>query len=77
MASHSSGQLLTTEVERWQLQAQLAEVELALLPLPPDLPTIQVDAVCMSQALGNLIENGLQNTAAGGRVTVQCQVADG
>jgi two-component system sensor histidine kinase BaeS len=77
MASHSLGRLLTTEVERWQLQAQVADVKLALLPLPPDLPSIQLDAVRMSQALGNLIQNGLQHTPAGGRVTVRCRVEDG
>ncbi len=77
LASHSLGQLLTTEVERWRLPAQTADVGLELLPLPPDLPVIQIDAVRVSQALGNLIQNGLQYTPAGGRVTVQCKVADG
>lgn len=75
--SCSIGQLLTTEVERWQLQAQVADVELVLLPLPPDLPTIHMDTVRMNQAVGNLIQNGLQHTPAGGRVTVQCGVEDG
>jgi len=77
LESHSLGQLLTTEVERWQLPAQVADVELDLLPLPPELPTIRMDRVRMSQALGNLIQNGLQYTSAGGRVTVQCRVEDG
>jgi signal transduction histidine kinase len=76
MASHSIGQLLTTEVERWQLQAQVADVEL-LLSLPSDLPAIHMDAVRMNQALGNLIENALQHTQAGGWVKVECQVKDG
>lgn len=75
--SCSIGQLLTTELERWQLQAQVADVELVLLPLPPDLPTIHMDTVRMNQAVGNLIQNGLQHTPAGGRVTVQCGVEDG
>jgi len=77
MEPHSLGALLTAEVERWQLQAQVAGIELVLLPLPPDLPTMQLDAVRMGQVLGNLIENALQHTLAGGRVTVRCQVADG
>ena len=75
MAPHSLGRLLTVEVERWGLQAQVADVKLALLPLP-DLPTIQMDVVRMSQALGNLIQSGLQHTPAGGWVTVQCKVED-
>jgi signal transduction histidine kinase len=77
MAPHSLSHLLTTEVERWQFPAQAAEVELKLLPLPPDLPTLQMDAVRISQALGNLIQNGLQHTPAGGSVTVQCRVENG
>jgi two-component system sensor histidine kinase BaeS len=77
MDTHSLGQLLTTEVERWQLPAQVAGVELELLPLPPELPALRMDRVRMSQALGNLIQNGLQHTPAGGRVTVQCKFADG
>lgn len=72
--SHNFSQLLTTEVERWQLQAQAAEIDLNLQPIPADLPPIQMDATRISQALGNLIENALQNTPSGGRVTVQCSL---
>ncbi len=74
MEPHSPGQLLTTEVERWQLQAQATDVELTLLPPTTDFPLILMDVVRISQALGNLIQNGLQYTPAGGRVTVQCRV---
>jgi signal transduction histidine kinase len=77
MASHSIGQLLTTEVERWQLKAQAADVELVLQPLPSDLPPIHMDAMRMNQALDNLIENALQHSPSGGRVTVQCRVEAG
>ena len=76
MAPHSLVQTLTAEVECWGLKAQVAEVSLELLPLPPNLPTLPMDEARMSQALGNLIQNGLQHTPAGGRVTVQCKVAD-
>jgi signal transduction histidine kinase len=71
---HSIGQLITTEVERWYFQAQVANIELELLPLSSDLPPIQMDAVRMNQALGNLIEYALQHTSTGGRVTVQCSI---
>jgi len=67
LGSHSVVQLLTAEVERWKLPAQLAGVRLDLLPLPPDLPAIQIDRARISQALGNLIQNGLQYTSAGGK----------
>jgi signal transduction histidine kinase len=67
-------QTLEAEVERWQLRAQLADIKLELLPLPSDLPTIRIDAVRLSQVLGNLIKNGLQYTSVGGRVTVRCSL---
>jgi signal transduction histidine kinase len=72
--SHNFGQLLTNEVERWQLQAQVADIELVLQPIPADLPLIQMDAIRISQALGNLIENALQHTPQGGRITIQCEL---
>ncbi len=77
MGSHDFGQLLRDEVERWQLQAQVAEIELELQPLPADLPLIQMDATRISQALGNLIENALQHTPQGGRVTIAMPKLDG
>jgi signal transduction histidine kinase len=74
MSSHDMGQLLTAEVERWQLPTQAANIELVLYPLPVDLPFIQIDAARISQALGNLIENALQHSPQGGRITIQCQL---
>jgi len=68
---HSIAQLLKTEVERWQLQAQAANLELELLLIPEDLTFIKMDAVRISQALGNLINNSLQFTSEG-KVTVMC-----
>jgi two-component system sensor histidine kinase BaeS len=76
IAPHAFDQLLKTEVERWQLPAQAAKVALDLLPLLPDLPPMELDVVRISQALGNLIQNGLQFTPAGGRVTVMCRMED-
>ena len=62
-------QLLTAEVERWQPQAQSQQITLSL-QLLPDLPVLDLDRMRMSQALGNVIHNALQHTAAGGLVTV-------
>jgi signal transduction histidine kinase len=72
--SHNFGQLLTNEVERWKLQAQVADIELELQPIPADLPPIQMDATRISQALGNLIENALQHTPQDGRIKIQCEL---
>lgn len=62
-------QLLTTEVERWQPQAQAHQIALSLQPLP-ELPMLNLDRMRMSQVLGIVIHNALQHTEAGGRVTV-------
>jgi len=74
MGTHEYGQLLMHEIERWQLPAQVAEIELELQSPPADLPSIQMDATRISQALGNLIENTLQHTPQGGRVKIQCEL---
>lgn len=74
MAVCELGGLLKAEVMRWQLQAQASDIELQLQPLPAGLPPVEVDAIRIGQALGNLIENALQHTPAGGRVMVQCKV---
>lgn len=71
---YSLKQLLTTEVERWQQQAQIHQITLSLQPLPtlPTLPILNLDKMRMSQALGNLLHNALQHTEAkaDGHVTV-------
>lgn len=61
--------LLATEVERWQTQAQAQQVELSLQTLP-NLPDMQLDTMRISQVLGNVLRNGLQHTEANGRIKV-------
>ena len=58
------GNLLISEVARWQPQAQARNIILSLHPLPP-LPTLQVDQTRLRQALGNIIDNALQHTEQG------------
>ena len=58
------GPLLTSEVERWQAQAEARLTSLTLAPLP-HLPTVQLDPGRMRQALGNLIHNALQHSDQG------------
>ncbi|MEM7532837.1 MAG: HAMP domain-containing sensor histidine kinase [Chloroflexota bacterium] len=71
---YSLTQLLETEVERWQVQAQAQETILSLQPLPlqplSQLPPLNLDPMRMSQAIGNLLRNALQHTAVGEHVTV-------
>ena len=73
---YSIHQLLIAEVERWQPQAKIRQVTLSL-QLPPELPTLDLDRMRMSQALGNVIHNALQHTEAGGRVTVAATMEKG
>lgn len=61
-------ELLISEVERWQAQAQAKHISLSLNPLPP-LPASQLDPARIRQAMGNIILNALQHSEAG-RVTV-------
>ncbi|MBI9096888.1 MAG: HAMP domain-containing histidine kinase, partial [Spirochaetaceae bacterium] len=68
------GKIIQTEVDRWQLNAQIAELRLELTPLPRDLPILYIDAMRISQVLGNLLENGLKYSKAHGSVTVSCEV---
>ncbi len=57
-------QLLTSEVERWQAQAEARQINLSPHPIPR-LPALQLDPVRMRQAMGNIIHNALQHTEHG------------
>ncbi len=61
-------QLLVSEVDRWQAQAEARHISLSLNPLPP-LPASQLDPARIRQALGNIIHNALQHSE-GGQVIV-------
>ena len=67
-------QLLTSEVERWQPQAQARRISLSLLPRPP-LPELRLDPMRIRQALGNVIHNALQHSPEG-QVTVEAAVME-
>lgn len=69
-------QLLTAELARWQQQAEMDRIALSL-QLPPDPPEFNLDPMRMSQALGNVIDNALRHTQAGGRVEVAAAVEAG
>ena len=62
--------LLIAEVERWQPQSQANQVDLSL-QVSDALPELAVDPVRMSQALGNVVNNALRCTEAGGNVLLR------
>ena len=67
------GVFMETAVSRWQAKAEVAGITLHL-DIAPALPTLPIDSVRLSQALGNLIDNGLHHTPVGGQILVTCRV---
>ena len=63
-------ELLTTEVDRWQPQAQARQVELSL-QVSSDLPDMDFDRMHLSQALGNVVSNAIHCTEAGGNIVLR------
>lgn len=61
--------LLDDELHRWQPQARLGGISLEYRP-HAGLPALDLDRMRLSQALGNVVQNALQHTAAGGRITL-------
>ena len=63
-------ELLRTEVDRWQPQSRVRQVELSM-EAPSDLPGMELDRMRMSQALGNVVSNAISCTEAGGSVVLR------
>ena len=65
--------LLAAEVERWQPQSQARRVGVSL-QARGDLPSMDLDRMRMSQALGNVVGNAIHCTEAGGSVVVTAEL---
>ena len=63
------GRLLSAELQRWQPQARMRLISLELVGRAV-VPVLDLDRMRMSQALGNVVQNALQHTEAGGRITI-------
>ncbi len=57
-------------LKRHQRQAQQGELALTAAPIPADLPPVQGDPARLIQALGELVENAVTFTPAGGQINV-------
>ncbi len=69
-------ELLTTEVDRWQPQAQARQVALSL-EVSTDLPDMDFDRMHLSQALGNVVSNAIHCTEAGGNIVLRAGLESG
>ena len=71
----SIDELLTAEIERWQPQSQARQVELSLeISDGLGLPEVELDRARISQALGNVLNNAISCTEAGGHVQVNAEL---
>ena len=66
-------ELVDAELQRWQPRARMRGVVLSHRQ-DSELPTLDLDRMRMSQALGNVVHNALQHTGAGGLVEVAAAV---
>ncbi|MCP4694678.1 MAG: HAMP domain-containing protein, partial [Desulfobacterales bacterium] len=64
---------METTVSRWQAKAESGGVTLQL-DAAANLPALSVDPARLSQAVGNIIDNGLRFTASGDQIMVTCRV---
>jgi PAS domain S-box-containing protein len=62
-------------ITRYQSRAEASGLTLAAMPIPPDLPVVKGDQARLTQALGELVENAVVFTPAGGQVTVEARTA--
>jgi len=63
--------VIRDSITRYQSRAEQTSLSLAAAPVPPDLPMVKGDQARLSQALGELVENAVIFTPAGGQVTVE------
>lgn len=70
------GETLALLVGAARDRAARKEIALALEPVPPDLE-VWADPTAVESVIGNLVDNAVKYTPAGGRVTVSAAAGDG
>jgi signal transduction histidine kinase len=69
------GQAMMRAARAAEARARQGQIELSVAPVGP-LPAVRADPQRLAQVLGNLIENAVRYTPAGGRVTLAASAAD-
>lgn len=70
------GDLLQRAADAQRVRAQAEQVDL-IVQVQPELPAVQVDVERMAQVLGNLVNNALRYTPAGGNIILSAEVKNG
>ena len=70
----SVDELLAAELDRWRPQCQAQAIELSL-QVSPDLPSIELDRMRMSQALGNIVGNAIHAIEADGKIELRAELS--
>jgi len=70
------GDLLRRAADAQRVRAQAEHIEVEV-QVQPDLPPVRVDVERMAQVLGNLVNNALRYTPAGGRIVLSAEAVNG
>jgi two-component system OmpR family sensor kinase len=76
LAETDLGELVCRAAERLRPAAEARGIEL-VVEVVPDPPRIQADAGRLAQVIGNLVDNALRYTPAGGRIVLAAGWSDG
>ena len=76
LESGSISELLSAEMDRWQAQSQARQVGLSL-QVSGEIPDMDVDLGRMRQALGNVVNNAVNCTGAGGSIVIRAGLENG
>jgi PAS domain S-box-containing protein len=68
--------IIDSIVSLYQDQARTSGLVLKVTPLPPDRPMVNGDQARLAQALGEIVENAIGFTLAGGQVSVDVKTTD-
>ena len=72
--AYQISKLITEEAKRWIPKAESRDLKLEVKENVEPLPAVRVDVVRISTVLGNLIDNAIKYSSAGGRIEINVLV---